>query len=261
MLELEEIVGERLLERSRTGVYLTAPGEVLHRYASVSLTALRQGLDLLAHTRKDSQRAILIGVLPNVAAEVMPRVVSNFKQTFPESILAISTGTNSNLLTALRAGEIDVVIGRLAESKEMVGLHFERIYTETLVLVSQPRHPFFNKKKYNIESITEYIVILPLRNTIIRAVAEQFFISQGISDIPKSIETVSTAFGKSFVKQSNAIWIVPYGVVADDIRKGHLSQIPINMKTTEGPVGISTRIEGSLPPRTSFLISEIRKVM
>ena len=43
--ELEEIVGTTLMQRSRSGVDLTRPGEVFLHFARMSIASLQQGLD------------------------------------------------------------------------------------------------------------------------------------------------------------------------------------------------------------------------
>ncbi|HCP76440.1 MAG TPA: LysR family transcriptional regulator, partial [Pusillimonas sp.] len=59
--QLEDDVGDRLLERNRAGVSLTPSGEIFYRYASASLTALRQGIDMIAQSDQHARRAVLLG--------------------------------------------------------------------------------------------------------------------------------------------------------------------------------------------------------
>ena len=58
---------------------------------------------------------------------------------------------------------------------------------------------------------------MPTRGSIIRPFAERFLIAHGIAELPVEIETVSDSFGRAFVRQTDAIWIISEGVVAADI--------------------------------------------
>src|SRR5690606_4685930 len=68
LAELEDIVGQRLVERKSRGVQLNGAGRLLVRYASSSLRTIREGLDSVARARTADAPQILIGALPNVAA-------------------------------------------------------------------------------------------------------------------------------------------------------------------------------------------------
>ncbi|MBL6430678.1 MAG: hypothetical protein HPM95_03640 [Alphaproteobacteria bacterium] len=77
-----------LMERGRAGVSLTAEGEIFRHYASLSLAALREGLDGLEQARMGSDRLLRVGALPSVAASIIPRAAEMHLSTVaaPRSI-------------------------------------------------------------------------------------------------------------------------------------------------------------------------------
>ena len=48
------------------------------------------------------------------------------------------------------------------------------------------------------------------------------------------IETVSSDFSRAYLKQSDAVWIISYGVAALDIAAGDLVELPIDVSATVG---------------------------
>lgn len=75
---------------------------------------------------------------------------------------------------------------------------------------------------------------MPTRASIIRPFVERFLITNGIASLPNQIETVSDAFGRAFVRASDAIWIISAGVVASDVDDGTIAILPIDTSETKG---------------------------
>ncbi|MFC6674230.1 pca operon transcription factor PcaQ [Marinobacterium aestuariivivens] len=257
--QLEQVVGERLLERNRAGILLTPAGEIFHRYASASLTAVRQGMELIAQSRKDARHAVLLGALPNAASEILPAAVAVFKDKHPDVPVKILTGTNRHLLTLLRTAEVDFVVGRFAEPADMMGLHFERLYYESLALASRVGHPILSTQPLALKEITRYPLILPPPGTVIRPEIDRFFLSRGLIELPNIIETLSVEFGRHYTLQTDALWISPAGILKPDLDTGLLQEVAVDLTATESAVGISTRAEAGLTRLSEKLMEEVRR--
>lgn len=249
ILELEELLGVALFERRGRGVALTRFGEVFLRYAGASITALRQGIDSITQARTKGGMAIKVGALPTVSTRVMPTAVRLFKQENMGTVVRVITGPNSVLLSQLRTGDLDLVVGRLADPDLMTGLSFEHLYSETVSFIVRPGHPLLALKPFDLRKFTEYTVLMPTEGAIIRPMVDRFLIANGIATVPDQIETVSMAFGRRYVRMTDAVWIISRGVVADDIDDGVLAELPVATQGMTGPVGLTTRadIPASLP--------------
>ena len=89
---------------------------------------------------------------------------------------------------------------------------------------------------------------MPTRGSIIRPYVERLFITHGVAAIPTEIETVSDSFGRAFVRQSDAVWIISAGVVVNDIEEGALVALPVDTNETTRPSGAdhADRLRGLL---------------
>ncbi len=113
---------------------------------------------------------------------------------------ASSSGSNSHLLDQLRLGELDLVLGRLAQPEYMIGLSFEQLYFEQLVLARQIGASFAHATpRFRLKTISDYQWMLPHYGTIIRMEAERFLLAQGIALSNDIIETTSISFGRSYL--------------------------------------------------------------
>ncbi|MBM3094007.1 pca operon transcription factor PcaQ [Ensifer sp. T173] len=257
--ELEEVLGVAVFEREGRGIKITRYGEVFLRHAGAALTALRQGLDSVSQERSGDGVPVRIGALPTVSTRIMPRAMSLFLKEDTGARIKIVTGENAVLLEQLRVGDLDLVVGRLAAPEKMTGFSFEHLYSEQVVFVVRAAHPLLSGAQSAFAHLGDYPVLMPTRASIIRPFVEHFLIANGIPGLPNQIETVSDAFGRAFVRASDAIWIISAGVVASDIEDGTLAVLPIDTSETKGPVGLTMRADSipSLP--LSILMQTIRE--
>ena len=109
--------------------------------------------------------------------------------------------------------------------------------------------------------ISDYPIVFPNRDAAIRTMAEQFFIAQGIRRVGHRIETVAETFGRAFVRKTDAVWVISSGVVALDVAEGMLVELPIMMRETLGPVGLTMRGEGETSPALRMFIEAVRRTV
>lgn len=257
--ELEEILGVPMLERDGRGIGITRYGEVFLRHAGSALTALRQGIDSVSQERQGDGIPIRVGALPTVSSRVMPRAMSLFLAEETRSHVKIVTGENAVLLEQLRVGDLDLVVGRLAAPEKMTGFSFEHLYSEKVLLLVRAGHPLLEGGRSLYDGLGDYPVLMPTRNSIIRPFVERLLIVNGIAMPPVQVETVSDAFGRAFVQESDAVWIISEGVVARDIAEGRLAPLPIDTGDTTGPVGLTVRTDTVPSAGLLILMQTIRE--
>lgn len=240
--DLERIVGTSLLRRDRGGIALTPEGTVFLQFAEQGLAALNHGLADLDAMRSGTAAPIRVGALPSVAADLLPDVVQEFTRLSPASPVMVEDGTITSLVDGLRAGELDLVVGRMAGPEVMLGLSFTQLYSERVVFAVAADHPLANTK--TMEGFEAHCILYPPKQAAIRTLVDRFMIANGVSDWPKKLKTVSGAFGRSMtLGPSQAIWIISEGVVARDIAAGRMVALPIDTRTMAGPIGIFARSE------------------
>ncbi|OLP62609.1 pca operon transcription factor PcaQ [Xaviernesmea oryzae] len=254
--ELEEILGIALLEKEGRGIRISRHGEVFLRHAGATMTALRQAVDSVSQA--SAGVAVRIGALPTVSVRIMPQAMTSFLAEETGSRVKIVTGENAVLLEQLRLGDLDLVVGRLAAPEKMAGFFFEHLYSERVRFVVRAGHPLLEPGAAIFERLPEFPLLMPTRQSVIGPIVEHYLIANGVPAIPQRIETVSDAFGRAFLRGSDAVWIISEGVVAADIADGTLALLPVPTGDTSGPVGLTMRadIQPSLP--LSLMMQAIR---
>lgn len=255
--ELEEILGAQLFDRSRRSLFLTPAGEQFQRYAASSVSALKQGIDSVRMT--DREAIVRVGALPTVSARILPPAVLRLAEG-GKARARIVTGPNDHLLSLLRAGDVDLVIGRMAEPGEIAGLSFEHLYSEQVVFAVRAGHPLHKLKRFALPAIQPYQILMPPPGAVIRPAVERLLTAHGVTDLRDNIETVSNAFGRRYTLITDAVWIISEGVVADDVAEGALATLPVDTSETTGPVGLTTRSGETIGYAAQLLLATIRQV-
>lgn len=258
--ELEEILDVPLFERTRRGVKLTEQGMVFRRHADAVLNALRRGMESVDALRAAGGGFVTVGVLPTVAARLMPDSVRRFIEVQPAQTVRVISGTNPVLIERLRHGELDMVVGRLSNPELMAGLNFEYLYSERLSFVVRPGHPLLTEPEFDMAALRDHVVILPTPEMIIRPSVERLLAQHGLETLPRSVESVSNAFGRTFTRSTDAIWIISHGVVATDVEEGALAELAVDTGESRGPVGLTTRIDTVPTSAATMFMDTVRAV-
>jgi LysR family pca operon transcriptional activator len=259
--ELETALDAELFEKDGRGIRITRYGEVFLRHAGQSVAAIQQGIDSVSRAHQSAGPPVRIGALPTVSARIMPKAIELFIAERTGSPIKIVTGENLVLLDQLRVSVLDLVVGRLAAPEQMTGLSFQHLYSEQVDFVVRRDHPLLRARHFDFARIRDFTVLMPTRGSIIRPFAERFLIAHGIAELPVEIETVSDSFGRAFVRQTDAIWIISEGVVAADLASGDLQLLPIDTAETRGSVGLTTRADTAASPALEILMRTIRETV
>lgn len=258
--DLEEILDTRLFERrGRGGLKLTPTGKVFLRYAGASIAALKEGLDGLAQARMQGDAVLMIGALPGVAAQFMPRAVQEFKESH-STVIRVITAPNRAMLNQLRTGELDLVVGRIARPSDMQGLSFSYLYSEQLLFVVRAGHPLANAGPFDLTKLEQMTLLMPTADGVMRPVIERFLIAHGVGSLANSVEARSPDFCRQYVLDSDAVWMISKGVVEHDIDDGRLCVLDVDTSDTQGSVGLTVRANADPAPTLRLMMDTLARV-
>lgn len=235
--ELEQTLGHDLFDRSTRGAELTRRGRDFLDAVESGLLQIWQGTKAVVGDI-GAREVVRIGALPNVCSQFLPTIVAAFKAELPGVRIVISPGTNMGLLSGLRLGETDFVIGRLSSSEDMRGLVFEALYDEPIVFVVRSDHALAGKT-CSLKDVLKYPFLLPPEGTIIRQEIARYFAGQGVGRLPDVIETTSSDFQRAYLANTESVAVIPRGVIQREIEAHSLVDLGIGHGDLLGPVGLT----------------------
>lgn len=255
--ELEEIIGKPLFERANRRLSLTTAGRVFQQHAGAAMAELARAQDLVRNAPARSTK-LAVGTLPTAATALMPRAALVFRDTFPNCLLRVSTGPNWLLMSQLREGQLDLVVGRMGSAEVMAQLAFHPLYSEDIVAVVRPDHPLRDHPD-PLTALDGVPLILPPPGAVIAPTVRALLARHGVSPHLAAFESVSLAFGRRVVRDSDAVWFISQGVVSDDVEAGVLDILPMQSAMRGGPVGVTMRAEGPPGPEAHGLVAALEQ--
>jgi LysR family hydrogen peroxide-inducible transcriptional activator len=156
--ELERALGAPVVDRSRSGVILTAVGE----------EAVRRAQDVLARTEDLVQAArsagqplsgrFRLGVIPTIAPFLLPKALPILRERFPKLRLFLREDLTGKLSAGLKAGALDAAL--IALPYDTAGLETARVGDDELLAAAPLNHPLFAQATVAPEALEREDLIL-----------------------------------------------------------------------------------------------------
>src|SRR5881394_2573810 len=140
MKALEGDIGCRLLDRLGKKVILTQAGEQLLHHATKILQEMENARESLTHLGKWGRGRLRLGASTTACQHLLPAVLREFKQSFPEHNITIEPGDTRGLVASLLRRRIELALALEAEKEQQ--LEFHPLFTDTLHFIVGPMHPW-----------------------------------------------------------------------------------------------------------------------
>ncbi|QJQ94199.1 MULTISPECIES: pca operon transcription factor PcaQ [Halomonadaceae] len=239
--ELEETLGTSLFERMPQGVALTQTGLTLLRHAGPAIRALDEGIMAVGDAHQGAQW-LRIGALSTVESRLLPESIRRWQDAWPAAGVGVNvmTGSSAFLLSRLRAGELDLVVGRMTEAREIRDLNFEHLYYEPLVIVARKGHPLANVSPLAAARMEAFPWALPPPQTTLRQQVDSFCVRHSLALPTTLLETLSLPISLHYARHSDALWFAPREAALDGLARGELVELSLPLEAQGGSVGICT---------------------
>jgi len=110
MKALENEIGCRLLDRLGKKVVLTQAGEQLLHHSKKILQEMKTARETLGHLGKWGKGRLRIGASTTACQHIIPPVLREFKESFPEHVITLEPGDTPELVDALLHQRIDLAL-------------------------------------------------------------------------------------------------------------------------------------------------------
>jgi len=155
---LEEELGAKLFERAGRGLRMTGVGEVLLARTRQMSMMMEETAREISDYARGLEGHIRLGCAPTVAEHVLPQLCKELLVEASRVTIALKVSMNDVLLDALKAGELDLVLGPLTQTDETF-VSGEIIQDEMVVMASE-HHPVFNSE-ITMQALLAYQWVLP----------------------------------------------------------------------------------------------------
>lgn len=256
--DLEADFDVQLFDRTNRGVIPTGFGDALVRHGKLILAQISHAAQELDDLVDGLGGRVVVGTLLAASAALLPRTIDKVHNARPNVSIVVRDGTNDFLMPLLHNGDLDMVVGRLAEYRHREDLVQEVLYQERVVVVCRDGNPIADAKDVAFDDLATQNWILPPKQTTLRRQIDKEFFDRGIPTPSNAVECVSFLTNRALLLSTDMLCILPYHVVETEIARGELKIVPCELDLSNGPVGVSYRSLDVLSPAALEFLRELR---
>lgn len=258
--ELESLMDAALFERTSRGMVPTDMGRLLMRHASMVLVGLDHVHQEALSLRSGNAGVLSVGIFPGAPSQLLTDAVVRLKADSPRMEIKLFEGTNEVLLSDLREGRLDVVLGRAPSLESKGAFAFELLYTEHFSVVCGASHPVPESIPKDLASLVDLPWILPFPSAALRRNLEAMFLSE-CGRLPLDIvEAVAPTLVVPMLTGSLRLAAMPQWLARDHWVGGRLRVLIGRLAHLAGPIGVITRSGEAVSSQARRLVEELRQV-
>lgn len=256
LTRVQQHLGLPLFQRSGSGLRpLPAAQELgdLHGRIAAALRALRDQLQA-----EEGQLAgrVAIGILPFSGQVLIPRVFARLSEDHPRARLVLVPGTYPGLVSALRRGEIEGLVGIMRKETCPADLIETPLSEEEFTIFARKDHPV-HVRASRLEDLRDERWLLPPYGSPVRAYMERLF---GQHEMMPQIQTCEIQFFSAveqMVAESNAIAVQTYSAAGLRNLRPDLRKVEVPLPGEPALIGLTT-LRGA---REEPVFAEFRRLL
>jgi len=223
---LEDEFQTRLIDRSPKHLRVTAAGDLLYRRAKQILELMDKTTEDIYALQHRITGTIKIGASYTIGEYILPKLLSDFHQQYPDIGLEVSVDNTEKVASAVRMLQLD--IGFIEGSVDATDLVVTPFMEDEMVLVASESY-IQSRPDFQLASLGEETWITREKGSGTREFMEHFFQTQGIA--PKKVVMISSNMGvKEAVVQGLGLSILSHWVVRQEVNLGRIRILPTKNK-------------------------------
>ena len=257
--EMEESIGVELFERTVRGMIPTPAGAGLALRLKRALAEIRHAVADIAALRGITQGTVTVGALPLSRTRLLPESIAAIVSNYPGLRVATMEGTFEALAAALRAGDLDFILGALRPKGYASDLDGEPLADDELAIVSRRGHPWGKRRRIAPAELIRARWVLPRVNTPNRTLFERALSKRGLSTPEVVVETSDLAVLRGVLLNTDLLTAISARQLSYELSAGLLTVLPVPLPDTRRVIGITRRTDSVASPGARILMNEIAR--
>lgn len=238
---LEQRLGARLFERGSRGARPTAVGRLLLDYARTADDSLRTFEQRLREMQTGIEGEVRIGTGPTAAGSVVAPAVLALRQAWPKLGVRVSGGVLPELLPALLARELDVVVALDTLPQTDPRLHRDLLVNDEYRIMASAQHPLAGRVGLTAADLLEHRWVMGRRLGAVETEFRQRFVDEGLIPPAQLLESSSMDFVRTMVRDGDYLTLLPSRLVHVELASGQWTRLDAPGFSWQRPLVAYTR--------------------
>ncbi len=253
--QLEQEYGEKLFDRGRKSVRMTAAGETLFEYAQRMVNVRNESLRAVADKASTPRGVLALGANEATCLYVLPDFFAEYHRLYPDVQISIYRNFSHKVLQKVEDGSIDVGIVTLPAKSPSLKIH--PIFRDRVMLMVSPDNPLAKLKSVRMRDIAEQPLIFP-RTGFTRQLLDKLFRPYRAT-LQITMELTSVGMIKCFVAAGLGVSLISASFARNEGRAGEVKLIPLADVDLWRELGLVYRRDRTLPRSCSAFIALLKQ--
>lgn len=233
---LESELRCQLVTRTGRKINITDDGEDLYKDAQSILNQMQDARSRIQDRANWGRGRLRIGASTTACQYILPIVLREFNECFPDCMLSITPADTPELLEMVRCHEIDIAI--IVDPSGTNDVEIKPLFSDELILVTSPIHDFAQNGTTKMNKVAQERLVLYNKTSQTFKKIEDFF-RQSKLGLHNYIELGSMEAIKELVKINYGVSYLASWIVEKEINIGSLAHISTGARKVTRQWGIS----------------------
>ncbi len=244
LAQLEFSLGVKLLERGTRRARLTPAGEALLPYAEQILTLVETAAESARAAAGIADRTLRLGVGHTLAAYVLPNLLRDYRERFPDRRVKMTLGNTAELLDLIDSGSVELAL--VGSPAARAGLALTPFLEDRIVVITTAKNAS-RRNSIRIEELLAETLLVRESGSALHATVEQI-LGPGSLAGDKVIQLGETEAIKRSVEAGLGFAIIQEIAVQDEVSSGRLRILRLD--------GVDDRRSYALAHKENRLLSQ-----
>ncbi|MFA6961898.1 MAG: LysR family transcriptional regulator [Opitutaceae bacterium] len=233
----ERELGVSLFDRVGKRVHLTQAGEQLLPHAERILREMTDARSALEELQNWGHGRLRVGASTTACHYVLPTVLREFRQSFPQCVIKIEPGDQPRQIELLRSNQVDIAL-TLEQDEPQPDLDFRPLFEDELRFLVSPMHRWAGLKSVPSAEIAAETLVMYNKGSQTFRMVDEYFRADGIV-MRNFIELGSMEAIKELVKIGLGAGVLAPWIARSELRSGSLIELPLGKRRLKRRWGVS----------------------
>ena len=247
--QLEEALGQPLLERVGKRAFPTRAGEILLAHAARVFHELDAGVERVQQLRGVVAGRVRVGTSASISIDLLPPFLRRFRSRYPATELVVVTGNAPEITRAVVENELDLGIVSLPiRERELAMTPF---FDDELVAIAAPQPRWRRRRSIGADELARETLILYEPGGTVRRVIDAWFRRGGAAPV-RPMELGNTEAIKKLVEAGLGLSVTSWFSVKADVRARLLTAMRLEPPLVRKIGVVRRRDKPSTPALAAF---------
>jgi DNA-binding transcriptional LysR family regulator len=260
LASLETDFGSRLLNRSRSGISLTAVGSIVERRAREILSDVSRLREEVSDLQTLECGEVRLGIASIVAPSAVTKMISGILLERPGITIAVRRGGSEKLWKSVARGELDLAIARMPAAESEPEIAGRKLKDDPYVIWASKDHPLTTIKNPTVEDLRRYPWVFASEWKTTFAEMATMLETLGDPSLSPSVDCAEMEVAAALMSNGPFLSIWPKSCFLDTLIAGRYSSFPIPGKTPTCSIGVIWRARREPSPAAKMAIRNLSSV-